>query len=115
MCYTRKPKHHKQIGKRGISISYWNVQGIRQKIEDNDFIKCIKNHDIIGLGETWLNKDSLNTLNIPGYYSHSIIRSKQPGGGLSILINEQIKKGIKIEDVDSEDMLWCKLKKDFFN
>ena len=61
-----------------LSISYWNVQGYHErKFQDNDFIDNITQHDIIGIGETWLTEQSKHTLHIPGYYDYSVVRKKK--------------------------------------
>ena len=81
-------------------------------MDDSDFVKNITTHDIIGLGETWLNNNTKNALQIKGYCSHSVIRQKQIRGGISILFKKDYKKGIQI--YLNEDMLWCRLDKEFF-
>ena len=105
----------RQCKQNSISISYWNVQGIINKIQDTDFLKNITHHDIIGLGETWLTTGNKNMLNLSSYYDYSVVRKNNKRGGVSILIKKSIKKGIKIINSNNVDTIWCKLEKQFFN
>ena len=57
---AEKDKH------RELRIISWNVNGLRKKLDDVDFIDYIKQHDIILLSETWLSKRHRENLSIQG-------------------------------------------------
>ena len=106
--------------KYGLSIGYWNVDGIQpkhiDKTQDQDFINFVKGHDIIGLGETHLNDNS--NLCIEGYKVFSIIRpktkkSKRFFGGISIIVKNSLKQNVSIVRNTSEsNYLWAKIDKE---
>ena len=55
--------------------------------------------DIVLLQETWLTSENKNRLNIPGYKHFAAHRPNKKGGGVSILINDELKsREISLKD-----------------
>ena len=70
-----------------------NIRSIRNKLDSlknlNDSLN--KNLDIIGLTETWLNKnDCEQYYNLEGYDYVGLSRTNKKGGGVCIYIKEQL-------------------------
>ena len=76
-----------------LSVLQLNVRGLINKQED--LIRLInqggKNKvNVVLLCETWLRKDTVNKVKIPGYSIVNKIRQGKKGGGVSILIDNQL-------------------------
>lgn len=50
----------------------WNINGLKRKITDEDFLSHIADYDLIFLNETWLSEQDTTNLEINGYYSEFI-------------------------------------------
>jgi hypothetical protein len=37
-----------------LKISFWNVEGLRSKIRNTNFIDYLTSHDIFGIAEGWM-------------------------------------------------------------
>ena len=77
-----------------LCIMHLNIRSIRNKLDSlknlNDSLN--KNLDIIGLTETWLNKnDCEQYYKLEGYDYVGLNRTNKKGGGVCIYIKEQIK------------------------
>ena len=102
-------------------IGTLNCQGLKGKYELPEFREMVERCLIFGVCETWLkkDKDEKSSINIPGYNFYACSRVAEKGssrGGVGVFIKEEYKKHIKILlDISTENYLWCKLKKDFFN
>ena len=108
-----------------INVGYWNVHGILErinnhnesKLSDPDFPKLFKNIDLFCLSETHIGPDFGMTLK--GFKSikscRKISGNNRYFGGLCIFISNLIKQGVKVVKNDHPDIIWIKLKKDFFN
>ncbi|KAK6175803.1 hypothetical protein SNE40_014192 [Patella caerulea] len=101
-----------------IKISTWNIHGLNDssglsKIDDKEFINnYILKFDIICLMETWTNIDS--RLSVKNYQHIHSFRKKNRRGGLIAYYKNGLSKGIEHVKSKSEDIIWLKLKKDFF-
>ena len=99
-----------------LSIVSWNINGIRNKIDDPDFLERLLPHDIVFLTETWLDKGDEN-ITIDGYFSLHIAQSakhknaKHNSGGVSVFIKNEYKNNIKIIKSSSEHIIWIKIHK----
>ena len=96
----------------------FNAEGLLDKLLDEEFTQVIQSYDFITLVETWLPTKS--RINIEGFYSFSKSRKKNRrarrySGGISILVKQNLKRGVKIIDGKCEGVLWVKLCKDFFH
>ena len=88
------------------------------KLLDQEFNQVIQSYAFITLVETWLPTKS--EINIEGFYSFSKSRKKnrrarRHSGGISSLVKQNLKRGVKIIDEKWEGFLWFKLCEDFFH
>ena len=80
---------------RDLTIMQLNIRGLIGK--QNDLLKLanslcgMQKLDIILLQETWLKKDTLCRVNIPGYKHYAAHRINKSGGGVSILVSDNLK------------------------
>lgn len=103
-----------------LSFCVWNVGGLisksYNKIQDENFIKEIKDYDIVLLTETHLGYNS--QINIENFKYYPICRSKSSNarfyGGLGILNKNNLRPGVKILMNTNKDYQWLKLDKQFF-
>ena len=77
-----------------LACIQWNVRGlVGKQLEISKFLhECggSKKIDIVILSETWLNKNSLSRINIPGYKFVGNNRVSKKGGGVGFLLNESL-------------------------
>ncbi len=79
------------------------------------------NHDIICPQETWCEDSEAHILedeNVKAFYSNRKIRhrnAKRPSGGVALSIKRYIDKGIKPVFSSSDDAIWVKLHRKYFN
>ena len=98
-----------------ISIAAWNISGLSNKINDDDFINNLVCHDIIVLSETFLDNDDIPPL--PGYIFYSVYRkknhkkAKHPYGGVIVFIKKNIQKYVTKVAVTKEHFIWIKISK----
>lgn len=118
-----------KIANENIKLLSWNVHGLVKKVDNNYvskldssyFQNLLKNdYSIIGLCETWLNDDSIQQCDLMGYQKVVSVRkctnkkAKRPSGGIIVYFKNEIKPGIVVEHSSHDDMIWLRLKKDFF-
>lgn len=102
-----------------LSFCSWNVEGLRDTLSDTDFLKEIKRFDFVSLMETWLDADY--KVNVENYYAFSKCRNKSAkairnSGGITVLVKNNLRRGVKFLDKESsEEFVWFKLDKKFFN
>ncbi len=114
------------LGKTNLSIGYWNIDGLHQrlggqrtsKLEYTEIINSLSRFDIMCLVETHCNEEDSPT--IDGYHAFHNIRPKSMNatrhfGGISVLIKQILSKGVKLMPRTCSEMLWLKLDKNFFN
>ena len=75
---------------RRLSIVTWNVNGLSEKLKDDEFIRIISNNDMICLTETWTSVQS--NIKLKGYKSVHRIRHKnrrkgRRSGGIIFLLS----------------------------
>lgn len=107
-----------------LAIGFWNIDGLYEGTGlnktcklDADEIKCtLSKFDIIGLVETHCGPNSPHAL--PGYRTFQNCRplstNKRHYGGISILIRNELKHGVKILPPSSSEIQWLKLTKSVF-
>ena len=83
----------------------FNVEGLFDKLQDREFTQVIQSYDFITLVETWFPTKS--KISIEGFYSFSKSRKKNKrarrySGGISILVKQNVKRGVKIIDEKCE-------------
>ena len=88
------------------------------KLADPSFNSLLNKNDLILLCETWTN-DKQN-IDINGYTCYAVHRSlykpgsKRNSGGIACYVRSEINTGVQFMKCDSDDILWLKLCKDFF-
>ena len=107
-----------------INIGYWNVHGlvikvkntVFNKILDTDFVRVVKGMDLFCLSETHVSPDF--NISLDNYHTYKSCRKISVNnrfyGGLCIFISNIIKKGVKVIRNNHQEIIWLKLKKDFF-
>ena len=66
MCKGKSPEH--------LKLFSFNVEGLKPRLEDTNFLETIQGYDISILTETWENVPS--KINIEGFWDYSQLRSK---------------------------------------
>ena len=104
-----------------ISIASWNIHGFNaKKCKDEMFLNCISKIDICFLSETWLHKSmNYDVVKKVIFYQNAIknnlVKSGRSSGGMLVMINKEMKKGIKLVEKNTSYGIWLKLEKSFFN
>ncbi len=104
---------------KDIKICYWNIHGrksplIKDKLLDPEFIKKLKDSDIVSLTELHTEETDLF---IPGYkILKQKIRKKtnkgpKIGGGIAVFAKESIFDSTHVVPNTNENSIWIKLKK----
>ena len=96
-----------------LKIGYWNVTGLKDKIDDVSFLKELQSYDVCFLSETWL----INDVTIKGFRVqcknaiklHN--RSGRNSGGIVVLIKQKFTKEIKWLDKNCLYGSWLKIDK----
>ena len=106
-----------------LKIASWNVQGINRDAKTNldkwnDIKKEISKFDIFAIQETHLCPGQ--SLSCSGYATFQKQRDKDPkapyhSGGIAVFIKQTIIDGISSLNSECNDLMWFKLKKEFFN
>ena len=92
-CEYLEPDDSWQTGSENLLIMQLNVRGLSSKVDQIkrfiDTNPCNKPPEVILLCETWLNNNSPK-INIPGYNLELENRNGRKGGGVAILIRENL-------------------------
>ena len=103
-------------GRIGVSVAHWNIHGLADKLDDDNFTDSVNKFDVCFLTETWkegivimsgkivIRKDAKKIVNKRGRKS----------GGILALIDTEIKKGITIVENNNEYGIWLRLHKNYF-
>ena len=99
------------LSKRYLKFASFNVEGLRNKLDDINFKNEISKFDFITLVETWLPADE--QVNLEGYTSFFLYRRKHPrakpaSGEITLLVKEQMFQGVTICKRDDDRFLWWK-------
>ena len=94
----------------------FNVEGLKPKLEDPNFVKFNDNYDISILTETW--EAGTSKFNIEKFWDFSQVRPKHKqairhSGGITVLAKYNIRPGLKLVE-NTEGFLWFRLDKTFF-
>ena len=102
-----------------LKIGMANCHGLLGKSDMPEFQKLVSNADIFGVCETWLNDGNSSTIVVPGFNFYPLNRKKEKGmtrGGLGVFIKHKCKKHVKVlYDISTENILWCKVSRNFVN
>ncbi len=88
---------------------YFNARSIVNKLDELHLYIDDENPDIIGITETWLHEQITDTeLNLPEYTIYRHDRKNKSGGGVVLLIKNNIKSSVR-EDLSKEfeECIWC--------
>ena len=96
-----------------LSIMSWNIQDstgdLTNKFEISDFLSITKHNSIICLQET------KSQVKIEGFVSYNSNRQSSRSGGVCILVNNNLRKGVsRVPFKESDDIIAIKLDKHFF-
>ena len=83
----------------GLSIGFWNIAGIRDKLENDRVRTWLFKHDIVVISET----KTRGTPSIPGYVP--INNSKSNHGGIVTLIKSCLYPKVSMIDVQDEGVI----------
>ena len=80
-----------------ICFCSFNIEGLKNKLEEKEFYDTISKFDFITLVETWL--PDQYKIDIPNFYVYSKYRKKHKkarrySGGISVVIRKDLKAGV---------------------
>ena len=100
-----------------ILCCFWNIGGLKDKLEDELFLTEIKGNDIILLAETHIGHNQ--KISLEGYFCYQVCRPVSGNGrfygGLAVLIKSHIRPHVSILKNTKKDFQWLKFDKTFFN
>ena len=81
-----------------LNILKFNVRSMRKNFSNFlSYFSCVLIHfSLIFLTEIWLDSDSSDTFNIPGFYKFDLCRNNL-GGGLRVFVREGIQVSVLTE------------------
>ena len=106
-----------------LRICAWNINGYNSriigiKLLDKEFLRVLRDVDLVCLTETHMHTEILEHLNIPGFqllgyknYKKNV-KSNTARGGIAIFVKENVMKLFTILKTDNEDIIWTKIKKE---
>ena len=96
-----------------LNTVFLNVNGLRRKIADCDFIKRISKYDLIFLNETWIFDKNKTNLDINGYTSEHIPGNKSKhtrkgrfSGGISFYYKNKLRNHVNIVETMQNGIMW---------
>ena len=101
-----------------MKFQSFNVEGLNSKLKDETFIDSIKKFDFITLVETWLPANPSINIEVYYCYNRSRTKSKQArrySGGIRVWVKKTLRKGVSFFSSKSNELVWWKLDKMFFN
>ena len=84
-------------------MGFWNIAGVRQKLENDRVRNWVYKHDIVVLSET----KTRGTPSLPGYVA--INNSKSNHGGIAVLVKSRLYKNVSKIDVTCEGVIAVEL------
>ena len=91
---------------KDLRIGFWNVNGLRNKLESNCVIQWMNCHDIVVLSETHRKPVS----HAPGLIGYAASNPHKHRGGLAILFSQAIHTDVVDLDTDVQEQIWFRLK-----
>lgn len=97
------------ITSQRFSLIHFNIRSLPCHFTEMDsYLKCLEFHfTVIGLSETWLNDNNCSCFSIEGYRMECINRTNRQGGGVSILIQEQLDYTKRSDLCHSTEVIEC--------
>lgn len=117
-CFLNAAVHILQLRMLNLKLGCWNINNLKSahfdKTQDSLFREEISLYDIFCLQEVKLDSN----ISIDGYHSIFAPRPRESGypisGGMLILVNPKISKGISLLQSTSSELQWIKLCKSKF-
>ena len=101
----------REVVNAGLRVLNLNAHSIRNKV--NELVAHIEigQYDVVGITKTWLQGDQGWDLNIQGYVSYRKDRQMGKGGGVALLVRDEVKS-IARNDIGSGgiESLWVELR-----
>ena len=114
--------HYGCHGEPHLKILTWNVNGMKLKICEHDFLQYISQYDLVFLSETWVSKTEHINLDINGYICDFIpgnkTRRSRKGrfrGGISLYFKSYLKNYITVLEKHQSGIFWIKLSSELFS
>ena len=85
-----------------MSIGFWNINNIRNKLENDAVLQWVQQHDIVVLGEIKIAK----LPHIPGYVPIIAKTVNSKRGGLAILVRNYLHGDVYHVDRTVNDQIW---------
>jgi hypothetical protein len=101
------------------SILVWNVEGLKSKYDDDNFVKFVNKFDLLCFTESWQKPG--DTFPIEGYTCVSVFTKKPTGrrgrhsGGVCVYCKNGIFGGVSGISTNSDGVMWIKLDQLFFH
>ncbi|XP_059845547.1 uncharacterized protein LOC132404945 [Hypanus sabinus] len=98
-------------GSTELKVLYMNARSIRNKVDELEAQLEIGKYNVVGITETWLQADRAWEMNIQGYTSYRKERLTGRGGGVALLLRNDIQSLARgdIESGDAESV-WIELR-----
>ena len=100
-----------------FSIMQFNIRGLLSKEDQlNRLLNKIGSKNkvsVVALNKTWLRKENINKVSLPGYNLEHNIRKGKKGGGVTIAIHKSLKYRCRLNlelSLDTIDHVWIELK-----
>ena len=104
-----------------MKVLSWNINGLRRKIVDEDFVNYISNYDLVFLNETWVPTHVNLNFDIPGYCCEFITGNKSRNtsrgrysGGIAFYYRDTLKQYITVIQKEQSGILWIKVSSQLF-
>ena len=122
MCVNRGikigslPMLCRSASEKSLKILSFNVENLRPKLDDPQFLSLMEEHDLCLFTETWLPND--DKIGLPSFWDFHFTRVKKSkhgrySGGISAFVKKNLKNGVKVISM-KEGFLWLKIEKDVF-
>ena len=104
-----------------LRVGFWNIHGHKSTILGNklkltDVIKTVERHDIFSIVETHANAQTdLSMKDFKCYRRSREVSGVKQSGGIALYISKKIKDGVEYIPSNNRNMIWCKIKKNYFN
>ena len=95
------------------------MEGLKNCLDDHDFVTFVTDFDLIFCSETWQRKN--DSFVLEGYECFDVprkesLQTKYRGhGGICLFVRSCIHKGIEVLETNSSGFIWIKVCKTFFN
>ena len=88
-----------------MNIGFWNINNVRNKLENEHVLKWLHLHDVVILGETKIVK----LPHVPGFLPIMAKSCNPRRGGLAVLVKRHVYPDIYYVDDSVNDQLWFSL------